>query len=127
MEEEKNKAWLDEDGIVNIRIAKIITPERALELTGEAEELLLDFKGEGRVFINIIPFVGPFIATPKFRRDMAEKMRRMMKGSNFKKVAICGGNITIRTIVSFIIAASRVRQMKVFSNKEDALKWLKEP
>ena len=48
------------------------------------------------------------------------------KGHLFKKVAIAGGNIHIRTITSFIIRATgRMKYFKCFSSSSEALNWLK--
>jgi len=55
---------------------------------------------------------------------MAERIKRMIKDSNFKKIAIYGGDIVIRTVASFIVSASGVKKMRVFSNQEEAFKWL---
>jgi len=120
-----NKTWLDKEGIVNIQVAKEITAEEAYVLVDVAEKFLRDFQGKGRVLIHVLPYKGPFVATFKFRKTVSKRIKEIIKDPGFKKVAICGMTTIIKTVSSFIIAASGVKNMKVFGTKEEALKWLK--
>ena len=126
LNEKENKEWIDKDGIVNIRISKIITVEGVYEIIDNCEKFLREAGGKGKILINIIPYKGPFIATSEFRKIVSERIKKVIKDPGFKKVAVLGGNIIIRTVVSFIITASGVKYIKVFNTQEKALKWLKE-
>lgn len=120
-----NKVWIDDKGIVNIQVAKEITAEESYALIDVAEKFLRNSQGKGKVLIHVLPYKGPFIATFKFRKTVSERIRGIIKDPGFKKVAICGMTTIIKTVSSFIITASGVKNMKVFGTKEEALKWLK--
>lgn len=122
---EGNSLWIDKDRVVNIKIIKVITQEEAYEIIDVAERLLKDSKGKSRVLIQILAYKGPFIASSEFRKQVSKKIKEVIKDPGFEKVAILGGTIIIRTVSSFIITASGVKNMKIFSDKEEALKWLK--
>ena len=123
--EEKNKTWLDDNGITNIKIAEVVTEEDINELLEGAVKILRQSQGKRKVLINIIPYLGPFIATPGFRKRMADKVKTVLKDPGFDKVAISGGNIAIRTVTSFIIMASGIMNVRVFNSSEKALSWLR--
>ena len=120
-----NKVWVDDKGIVNIQVAKAIIAEEAYALIDVAEKFLRNSQGKGKVLIHVFPYKGPFVATFKFRKTVSEKIKKIIKDPGFKKVAICGITTIIKTVSSFIITASGVKNMKVFGTKEEALKWLK--
>jgi len=50
---------------------------------------------------------------------------QLMKNEKVAKHAFVGMRILTRVIVSFIMKASGVNNIKFFSNEEDAVKWLK--
>lgn len=125
LKEGENKVWLDKDGIVNIQVAKAITAEEAYALIDGGGRFLRSFKGKGKVLIHVFPYKGPFVATSRFRKTVSERIKEIIKDPGFEKVAISGVTTIIKTVSSFIITASGVKNMKVFDSKEKALKWLK--
>ena len=48
-----------------------------------------------------------------------------LKHPKIKKTAIFGGNVFVRTLASFVIAAAGKKNIKFFSDEESARKWLK--
>lgn len=47
-----------------------------------------------------------------------------LQNEKIKKTAIFGGNVFVRTLASFVIAASKRKNIKFFSTEEDAINWL---
>jgi hypothetical protein len=127
MDIKSQKVWLDKNKIVHIMIEEVVTEEDINVLIDSAVVILKQFPKEGKVLITITPYEGPFIATPGFRKRIAKKVNNIIKSPGIKKVAVIGGTTIIRTVTSFIIAASGVKNMKVFGTKEEAIKWLKKP
>ena len=47
-----------------------------------------------------------------------------LKDERIKKTAIFGGNVFVRTLASFVIAASRKKNIKFFLIEKDAREWI---
>lgn len=125
--EERSKVWTEEDGIVNIRIARVVTEEDVGELIWGVREALKSSLSKGRILIdmtNIAATAG--IRSSKFRKRTAGQAKDLIEEPGFKKAALFGGKMMHRTIASFIITASGIKNIKMFKTKEEALKWLKD-
>lgn len=59
--EGKNKAWIDKEGILVIKIEKILISEDAFELISEGEKLLGVLEGKGKILIEVSPHLDSFL------------------------------------------------------------------
>jgi hypothetical protein len=50
-----------------------------------------------------------------------------LKNEKIKKTAIFGGNIFLKTLASFVIAATGKENIRFFSTEEGAREWLRSP
>lgn len=126
--EEKSKIWTEEDGVVNIRIAKVVTEEDVDELIEQTRESLKSFSGRAKILIDMTAInVTAGIRSSGFRKKAAVQAKALIESPGFKKAALFGGATIHRTIASFIIVASGIKNIRMFETKEKALKWLKQP
>lgn len=126
------KVFINKDDILNIAFLKELRePEDSIRQTELIEEvvlkifnensqrkhnILVDLSGLSRRGINIPP--------AKTRRIFT----RLSAHKQVTRVAYAGGSILIKTVAGFILqAAGRSKDMKWFADKEEGLKWLKEP
>jgi len=89
------------------------------------ENLIRASSGQKDILININSL--SIIRSSQFRKRTAERIITVAKSIGFRKVALFSSNVIVRTIASFIVAASKISNMKVFANEEEALTWLKQP
>jgi len=47
-----------------------------------------------------------------------------LKHPKIEKTAIFGGNVFVRTLASFVIAASQKKNIKFFTTEDEAMEWL---
>ena len=113
----KNKVWL-ENGIVYYVISKPVDEKEAILLDNFGTE----FINSGQAFYIIIDIR----QSSQFTSGARKVWVKFLQNSNAKKVAIFGGNIFVRTLASFVIAATHKKNIKFFNNKINALKWLME-
>ena len=60
--------------------------------------------------------------------EVADRYNQESVFELFEKIAVYGGNVIARTVGSFVLAAAvGIKNVKLFENKERALKWLKKP
>ena len=76
-----------------------------------------------KILISIL--TSSIIKSSRFRKKCAEKIKKIYEDTGFRKAAIFGLTLIPRSIANFIIVASGVENVKIFSDKKDALKWLK--
>lgn len=126
------KLFVDEDEIIHLIILKSETnPDINVDLTSLVKNDLFKIfnenpKKEYRVLIDISPIGKITFTFPReIRKDLAVQIATHKQ---MKKVAFVIQSLFLKTIVDFIITASgRIRkEVKIFSDKEEALKWLKE-
>ncbi len=122
-EKEQNKVWLGDDGIVYAEVKRAVIEQDAYSLLVEVKKMLQQASGKAKILINIT--TDSVIRSSAFRKRVADEIMDISKNIGFEKAAIYGGTVTTRAIASFIIVASRQKNMKVFASKEKALKWLK--
>lgn len=60
----------------------------------------------------------------KFSSEARKRWVKFLKNPKIKKTAIFGGNIFVRTLASFVIAASKSNNIKFFTKEEEARDWL---
>ena len=82
--------------------------------------------GKGlKVMVNIGK-TDPFGRSSQFRNKVARELGDITEDLDIVKIAICSANVFSRTITSFVVAASRKKNIKVFSEEEEAMAWLEE-
>lgn len=75
---------------------------------GEASYVLIDLK-----------------KSTQFSSAARKRWVKFLQNPKIKRAAIFGGNVFVRTLASFVMAASKGDNIKFFSNRDDAMKWLK--
>jgi hypothetical protein len=126
MEEKKqNKVWIGDDGIVYAEVKRAVVEQDAYILLMEVKKILQQVSGKAKILIDIT--TDSVIRSSAFRKRVADEIMDIAKNIGFEKTAIYGGTVTTRAIASFIMIASRQKNMKVFASKKEALKWLKKP
>ncbi len=123
--EDKHRLWTEKDNVIHIEIAETIDEQEVKRLFEKMKRTLREIP-EGAKFLVDMGHTS-IIRSSRFRKNAAEWMKDMYRSSAFYKIAIFGGNIAMRTIASFIIAASGLKNVKVFETKEKAAKWLNAP
>ena len=121
----KNKIWVSDDGLINIQMSKGITENDVDDLSRQINKLLDQLGSETKIIVDLTN--SSLIYSSEFRRESADRVKDLFEQSKFKKIALFGGNVIIRTTASFILVASGVRSIKIFDTKEKALKWLEAP
>lgn len=119
---EESKIWLDENNIINAKIGKNIDGEKIMDLFDKGERFGRDLSGNTSILIDLTS--GFFVTSSKLRKEIAEKFKELVRNPGFKKVAVFGG-IAAVTVASFIISLSKMENVKTFTKREDALRWLK--
>ena len=51
---------------------------------------------------------------------------KFLQNPKISKTAIFGGNVFVRTLASFVIAAAQKKNIKFFITEEEALDWIKD-
>ena len=120
----KNKLWEEKEGIVHIKLIKMINEQELYQFIKEVKEAVEKLPQKAKVLVDIREAT-PFRSS-QFRKGAVEMLKGIAQSPGFQKVAIFGGGVIKSTIASFVIAASGLKNIKVFGKKEDALKWLKE-
>ena len=119
---EQNKIWVGKDGIIHVEIIKLISEEEILELLEEAKEITKIAPSSPRILIvNLV--TSSVLRSYQIRKQVGEKLKEMV----FERGAICEENVFSRKAALFIIAASGIKNVKLFEKKQEALEWLKEP
>jgi len=118
---EEMTIFLDGEGIVNVKMIRSLNSENIKNLIWKAREFAKTLSGKPKIIVDITSGLDrlPF----QLRKEIGEYVKELVEDPGFEKVAIFGGVIA-RTIGSFIIAASGEKNIKMFKNKEEALKWL---
>jgi hypothetical protein len=119
----ENKVWTGRDGILYVKVIKTSVEEDVFEILGKIEEALKKSPPKTKILVSMLS--SSIIKSSKFRNKCGEKIKKLYKNIGFGKAAIFGLNVTLRTIAKFIIVASGIKNIKVFSSEKEALKWLK--
>ena len=122
-EEKKSKIYIGSDGIFNIIVPEILTEEDVWEIIEEAKKFLEKTLGKAKILIHMRTI--SIIHSSIFRKTTADKIKAVAEKPGYKKVAIFGPSVVLKTITNFIITASGVKNMRIFNSEKEALKWLK--
>ena len=125
--EEKSKVWIGKDGILNIVINMKNPVEDILDFLEEVKKVLSALGDRVKILVDISGSVLGHMRSSQLRNRAARHIRGWLEKVKFEKVAIFGGDVVRRTITSFLVTATGLKNIKVFETKEDALKWLKKP
>ena len=119
------KIGIGDDGLVRLDAEKIEWSEMDLDLMMNITNKYKDITPPN---LKILVKIGNIFRVPplEFRRKAAEVMKGSFQRYKFKKLAICGGGAIPRAVLSFILKAVGLKNIKHFTTEEKALKWLKE-
>lgn len=126
--EKKNKVWIDKQEIVHMKIVRLVDEKDLSDLIGDLREILRGFSDKPKILVDVENIEDrSLISSSLFRRGAVLQAKNFIQDVGFKKVAVFGTGIEDRTVASFVISAIRIKNIKVFVTKEEALKWLREP
>jgi len=111
-----NDVWC-KDGIVHYVIAAPVDEKEAIRLDTVGEEFIN--KGEA-LFVLI-----DIEQSQEFSSVARKIWVKFLQNSKIKKTAIFGGNVFVRTLASFVIAAAGKANIKFFETEQQALDWLR--
>jgi hypothetical protein len=126
------KLFVDENDIINLVCFKL---EKEAQDNGRVMELVRDglfkiFDGNPQKIYNFfvdLLSVGKIMGAEGFSSQTRKIGAQVSANKQLNKAALVTSSIIVKTIANFIIsAAGKNQKMKVFSDKEEALKWLKE-
>ena len=119
-------AWMGDDGIVRIRTGKVWGEEVMRSLVEKILEIIKDLPAKPKFLVDL--GLAPHITSTTYRRNMAKMAKEAFKKIKFEKVAVYGGigGKVQKIVVSFIVTAAGIKNIKLFNAEEEALKWLKE-
>jgi len=122
----KNKVWMGEEGIVYVKIVRMVGEQDISDLIEGIKAYAKGPFDKLKIAVDTEDLkITASIRSSQFRKVAAHKARNCAQDMPIGKVAIFGRSTVERTIASFVIAASRMENMKLFSTKEQALEWLK--
>jgi hypothetical protein len=110
-----NKIWC-KDNIVYYIISAPVDEKEASRLSNCGIEFI-EKKSASKVLINLKQ-------STQFSSEARKIWVEFLKHQKIEKTAILGGNVFIRTLASFVIAASKKKNIKFFITEEKAMKWL---
>ncbi len=123
--EEKTKIWIDKEGILNIKLFMKDTAVEVEDLLKDAKESLLTSGAKTKILVDISGVIVGHMRSSQLRKEVVKSIKEWIKEAKFEKAAVFGGDIIKRTITSFILVASGIKNIRVFETREKALKWLK--
>lgn len=106
------------DNIVRYTICTPVEPDEAVRLStigksyiegGQAEFVLIDLH-----------------QSTEFSSAARKIWVEFLQNARIKKTAFFGGNVFVKTLATFVIAATGKKDIKFFSTEEDAIAWFKE-
>jgi len=120
---EKN-VWIGNDGTLHVKITRLISEEEINQLIDMVEKGLRDLGGKAKALIDIS--ATSLVYSSLTRKKAADRVRKLGE-IGYQKGAIFSPHVISRTISSFIVAASGIGNVKVFSTEKEALNWLNKP
>ncbi len=124
-DKKESKIWIDKDGIINIKIVLQDPLKDIGELLKKTNEILNSSR-EKRILVDLNGPILGHIRSSYSRQQLTGHLKEWIKGVLFKKGAIFSSSVIRRTITSFIVMASGLKNIKIFENKKEALRWLKQ-
>jgi len=125
--EGKNRIYLGKDGIIYMNINNVLTEKDIEDLLGELRTILGLNPGESKVLIDVNAYPLDALALSPVRKMIAEEIKKISKHPGYKKTAIFTDNVVVKTVASFVVTASKTDKIEVFTSRDKAIKWLKEP
>lgn len=123
-EKDENRVLVGEDGVVRVELADKMKEEDVEQLIERIEDIMEKAPGRARILFNLSSTT-THIRSSQFRKKIAERIKEIAKNVGFAKIAFFGGNLIIRTIASFIVVSAGLKNIKIFPEQEEALKWLR--
>lgn len=114
----KNKTWFDEqEGIAHIVFNGDFTRNEFANLQEESKDFIEEYRPT-KWFADIRGLGAfPFSA----RKDIIE----YVKTFSSEKIAILGGSESSNSLADFLLSFMPIKSVKYFSDKEEAIAWLK--
>ncbi len=104
------------DNIIRYVVSAPVDEEEARRISNSGSEYLE--KGDARyVLIDLKQ-------STQFSSEARKIWVKFLQNPKIKKTAIFGGNVFVRTLASFVIAASKSKNIKFFTTEEEAKDWL---
>jgi len=116
---------LRKDRVIYITVTPMTTGKEIEELVAKIRRMIEKLSGKPRIFVNMEGYYTGTLRSSQGRKKAAEECKSLAKNPGFEKAAIFVKNTVMRTITSFVIIASRVKNIKIFKTEEEGLKWLK--
>lgn len=110
-----NEVWC-KDGIVRYTIAAPVDEKEAIRLDTVGEEFVN--KGEASFIVIDIE------QSQQFSSAARKIWVKFLQNQKIKKTAIFGGNVFVRTLASFVIAAAGKASIKFFGTEKEAIDWI---
>jgi hypothetical protein len=125
IEQRKDNIWVDEDGIINIIIAMENPAEETEGLLEKVRTTIRASSGKARILVDISGPILGHMRSSQARKGVTEEIKEWLNRAKFEKAAVFGGDTIRRTITSFVITATGMKNVRIFGTREDALRWLK--
>jgi len=120
------KVWLGEDGIIYIYLAGQLGEEEVKRFIEEKIKILKEIKGKTKTFGDLRDIkMGNFSLATKIKKMMVSELKELEQ-EKVEKMALVGKGVILKVIGSFLGKALGIKETKYFTDKEKALKWLKE-
>jgi hypothetical protein len=122
--EEKIKLWID-NNIIFVEMTGSIDEKDGERLLRGLEYNFEMLSGNAKVVFNMGRInISLDAQTAAFRKKLFEWIKKMHRESKYEKVAIFGGNLVTRSVISLIIGATRLKDIRMFRDKNKALTWI---
>ena len=128
--EEENKVWIDKEGIINLKITKpVFTEDDFDKMLARIIEMVESVPvGKRKALVDLtLEKVFTVGQRTRIRKKGVEALKENFKKLGLEKVALFTGSVTVKVIMSFMVTAAGIDNVRVFGTKEEALNWLKEP
>ena len=122
-QKEETKVFIREDGIIYVEIDEKVSEEGIRDLINRMVEALGGVPKKPKILVNLGSLF--LIRSSSFRKEISDKIKIIFKKHEFGKTAFYSVNVKTRTVVSFIIAGTGFKNMRIFKSEQEALKWLK--
>ena len=129
VKQKKSSVWLRDDNIISIEIFND-SKEEIYQVIKDSVKMVRSFSGDARILVVLFRTTTNDVEGAKFRKQIVDQIKEVLENPGFKRVAVYGLSIIMKTVFSFILHAAyrgKADNAKLFSTKEEALKWLKEP
>ncbi len=105
-----------ENDIIKYIISSPVDETEAKRLNKVGSEYINKKKGSIYILIDLK-------RSTQFSSGARKEWVKFLQNPKINKVAIFGGNIFVRTLASFVIAASKSKNIKFFTTEKEAISW----